>query len=147
MQEVKDGKSVLKVSQSSGIPKSSLYEFIKLHKFKKNKFLRTVGRKPTLNRKEELNIVKACITAADLGWPTDRKDVAEIFSRYCIRMKRKTQFKNNFQGKTYMMEFFKKHKDQMTFRTASTLKVSRAVSEHPTVISDFIDLVDRGYKI
>ena len=134
---LKDKQSVYNVAKSSGIPKASLYHFIKLHKAKKKTFLRKMGRQPALNENEELNIVKVCAAAGELGWPVDRNDVADIISKYCIRMKRKTQFKDNYPSKDFMIKFFKRHKDKVNIRRASTLKVVRAQAEHPAIISEF----------
>ena len=48
LQKVKDGQSVPRVSQASGIPQSSLYHHINLHKIKKKDICETCWEKISL---------------------------------------------------------------------------------------------------
>ena len=75
-----------------------------MQKDKKKIFRRPVGRKPTLTIKEEEDIVTVVSTASDLGWPCDRKDVAEIIGNYCRCINRKTYFKNDIPGSDCMIK-------------------------------------------
>ena len=107
---LKDKESVVSVAKSSGIPKTSLYRYIKLHRSKKKKFIKQIGRHPALNESEELDIVKVCGAAAELGWAIDRNDVADIISKYCLKMERKTQFRNNYPSKDFKIIFLRNTK-------------------------------------
>ena len=72
----------------------------------KRNHLNKKGRNSALTDKEEQNIVTAICTVAQLGWPTDHDDVADIIGDYCKTMNRVTQFKNNRPGRDNMTKFF-----------------------------------------
>ena len=148
LKKLKEGMSFRKVAEMTGIPKSSL----QLYKIRKNanpnrkRLTNPKGRKPSLFKKEESNIVTTIITLADLGWPTDQMDVAMIIGNYCKDMNRETQFKNNMPGTDYMKAFFKKHESRLTRRRAKPLKVSRAKAGNPEIINIFFDIINDAYK-
>lgn len=145
LDQLDEGSSFRKVAAASGISKSSLELYRKLRKQKKKGFLKKRGRKPTLSKKEEENIITVLNTAAAVGWPLDRTDVSDIISKYCEKIKRKTQFKDGKAGREYIMDFFKRHKTRLRTKRAKPLKIVRAASEDPEIISHYIDLIATAY--
>ena len=147
LRKLDEGSSYRQVAAISGISKSSLELYRKESKRKKKKYLnlKPRGRKPTLTRDEEEKIVTVVSTAAEMGWPVDRKDVGEIIGNYCAKVKRKTQFKNNKPGSDFLISFFKRHKNRLTIKKSKSLKIVRAAAEHPDIISNYIDLVGEAY--
>ncbi|CAL4148936.1 unnamed protein product [Meganyctiphanes norvegica] len=149
LKKLKEGMSLREVSRTSGIPYSSIRLYSKIYEKnpKKKKIRKHVGRKLTFTQKEEENIVEVVITIANLGWGCDRKDIAQIICNYSKSMNLKTQFKNHMPGKDFMIDFMKRHKGKISTRRAETLKLSRAMAEHPVIISDFMELVESAYKL
>ncbi|CAL4100978.1 unnamed protein product, partial [Meganyctiphanes norvegica] len=144
LNQLDEGSSFRQVAAASGISKSSLELYRKLRKQKKKDFPKKSGRKPTLSKDEE-KILTILSTAADVGWPLDRVDVSDIIQKYCEKLKRKTQFKDGKPGREYMMSFFKRYKARFTSKRAKSIKIARAASEHPEIISHYIDTIKKAY--
>ncbi|CAL4074705.1 unnamed protein product [Meganyctiphanes norvegica] len=46
-----------------------------------------------------------------------------------------------------MISFMKRNSNRLSTRRRETLKISRVIAEHPTIISEFIDLIKTAYKM
>ena len=141
------GKSFRKVQQATGIPIGSLHHYKAKHHQKKKILVSKRGRPTTLTCKMENRLVTVLKTAALLGWPLDRNDVAGVVSNVCSSLAIKNTFKDGMPGRDFISSFLKRHKSEISLRKAEVLKVKRAEAEDPAIISDFIDLVENAYTI
>ena len=147
LKKLREGGSFRVVANEYGLPKSTLHLYNTKSRNKKKKLIPARGRKRTLTDDEENFIIDNAKDAGDLGWPVHRDDLARIIGDYCKAIGRKTAFKNGIPGRDFMISFMKRHKNQLSTRRAETLKVARAEAEHPEVISDYIDIIEKAYTM
>ncbi|CAL4243049.1 unnamed protein product [Meganyctiphanes norvegica] len=76
----------------------------------------------------------------------DMGDAAQLVGRYCKKRKKETQFRNDIPGSDFMGKFYKRNKTKISRRRSTSIKIARARSEHPVIISEFFDLLDQAFK-
>ena len=144
---IREGETYRSASVQSGIPIGTLHSYKKKQEMKKKVLVQKKGRQLGIPEKIETHVVKAIQAAADLGWPFDVKDVQELFGIIVEELSLVTQFKNGFPAKDYVKQFLKRNKTKLSLRKVEILKKQRAEAESPEIVDNFIETVDKAYKL
>lgn len=128
------------LSEEYGIPYVTLYRKVRGMNPKKP------GGQAVLTEEEEASLVRGIVVAADWGFPFGADDVKEIVKTHLERKgKTITKFKNNTPGQTWVENFLKRHKNELSKRFSQSIKESRAKVDH-TTINQYFDNISETFQ-
>jgi len=135
VKEIKMNKlSVRKVSEKYGIPRTTLYDYIK----NKNNIFRKPGGQVVLSKKDEDTLVEGLITCSEWGFPLRASDVQILVKSYLDRSGRHEKiFKHeNMPGVDWVRAFLKRN-IILTQRLGENIKRVRAGVSKPILDTYF----------
>ena len=98
-----------------------------------------------LTPREEGDIIEAIITAAKFGWPCGTIEIQHMVKEFLDSSGKTTVFKDNFPGKDWIIEFKRRHNNQIRPRKAELLTKAREKTLTSAALEEFFALLKDSY--
>ncbi len=132
LEAIRDQKmNIKRAAITFGVPRTTLHDRLR------EKVTGDLGRPTVLCKEEESILVERLVLLGQWGFPLTKMDLRLLVKNYLDERGRETIFKNNMPGKDFVSSFLARH-PQLTIRTASLIKRSRAAVGHD-VVNEFFN--------
>lgn len=141
LQLIKDGVSLRKAAEKSGIHYSVLYGHLK-----RGNTLKKKGGQTVLSVEEERLIVDRLQICGDCGYPIEPVTLRLLIKEFLDRQGKVVRtFKNNLPGRDFVYGFLKRHSKSLSARMCQNIKRARA-AVNPDTVNAYFNELERELK-